>query len=110
MANIILSNPQIVNGCQTVNSIYEVLKDNERISGKDYKKEFTGVYVFVKILVKDKSFPSNFYDNVVEYTNKQNKKGGRPCVVLSPSCFALFCNFTAFIAKNVKKALNFVSN
>ncbi len=61
-----ITNPQIVNGCQTVNSIAEVLKAESDVSIK-----FNDVYVMVKILVlKNKS--SNFYRDIVKYTNSQN--------------------------------------
>ena len=70
-----ITNPQIVNGCQTVNSIAEVLKV------KDYIEKFKNVYVMVKILVADKEKSghfdeekesSNFYKDIVRYTNSQN--------------------------------------
>ena len=64
-----ITNPQIVNGCQTVNSIAEALKNS-----KDINKEFENVYVMVKILVIDidaNEF-NNFYRDVVKYTNSQN--------------------------------------
>lgn len=59
-------NPQIVNGCQTVNSIAEVLKSSKQIE-QDYKD----VYVMVKILVLEKK-NSVFYRDIVRYTNSQN--------------------------------------
>ena len=61
-----ISNPQIVNGCQTVNSIAEVLKSSKRIE-QDYKD----VYVMVKILVLEKK-NREFYRDIVRYTNSQN--------------------------------------
>lgn len=67
-----LVNPQIVNGCQTVNSIKKVL---ENLSGNAVKEEYKNVYVMVKALViEDMDNPRNitFYSNVVKYTNKQN--------------------------------------
>jgi len=66
-----ITNPQIVNGCQTVNSIYDVFvnySDEER-------KDFDQVFVMTKILVKDKNTEKEkpeFYKNIVKYTNKQN--------------------------------------
>ena len=67
-----LINPQIVNGCQTVNSIKKVL---ENISDEDLNYEFKNVYVMLKALVienPDKNENKIFYSNVVKYTNKQN--------------------------------------
>lgn len=67
-----LVNPQIVNGCQTVNSIKRVL---ENLSEDGIQKEYKNVYVMVKALViEDMDNPKNitFYSNVVKYTNKQN--------------------------------------
>lgn len=61
-----ITNPQIVNGCQTVNSIAEVLKSSKQIE-QDYKD----VYVMVKILVLEKK-NSIFYRDIVRYTNSQN--------------------------------------
>ena len=61
--------PQIVNGCQTVNSIVEVLK-----SCSDPNAEFEHVYVMVKILVIDIEDAGyrQFYRDIVKYTNSQN--------------------------------------
>lgn len=67
-----LVNPQIVNGCQTVNSIKKVL---ENISENEVREEYKNVYVMVKALViEDMDDEKNiaFYQNVVKYTNKQN--------------------------------------
>ncbi len=66
-----VENPQIVNGCQTVNSIYEVLKDeNPAIIEEKYKDAF----VMLKILVIDKQddADNNLYRNIVKYNNSQN--------------------------------------
>ena len=61
-----IANPQIVNGCQTVNSIAEVLKNED-----DIDKKFKDVYVMTKILVL--SAKNNaFYRDIVKYTNSQN--------------------------------------
>lgn len=67
-----LVNPQIVNGCQTVNSIKKVL---ENLSENEIKEEYKSVYVMVKALViedMDNQKNITFYSNVVKYTNKQN--------------------------------------
>jgi len=62
--SIKVENPQIVNGCQTVNSIFEVLK-------KDNPKNYDDVFVMVKILVIEDT-KNNFYRDVVKYNNSQN--------------------------------------
>lgn len=59
-------NPQIVNGCQTVNSIAEVLKSIEKP-----EIDFDDVYVMVKILILEKK-NNSFYRDIVRYTNSQN--------------------------------------
>ena len=43
-----IDNPQIVNGCQTVNSIYEFLQN---VPSQDLEKEFKDTFVMLKILV-----------------------------------------------------------
>ena len=67
-----LTNPQIVNGCQTINSIAEVLShygdDKVRI-------EFEKVFVLVKVFVfdeKTKREKGKLDKNIVRYTNSQN--------------------------------------
>jgi hypothetical protein len=64
--SININNPQIVNGCQTVNSIAEVLK-NESNPNQTY----SDVYVMVKILVLENK-DTGFYRDIVRYTNSQN--------------------------------------
>ena len=67
-----LVNPQIVNGCQTANSIKNVL---ENLSDAEREQDYKNVYVMLKALViKDRQGKEskNFYENVVKYTNKQN--------------------------------------
>lgn len=64
-------NPQIVNGCQTVNTIYNELN---KYSEADRKTEFECTYVMVKLLVLN---PSNsqhkkLYEDIVKYNNSQN--------------------------------------
>lgn len=67
-----LKNPQIVNGCQTINSIAEVLSHcNE---SKIYE-EFERTFVLVKIYVFDKKTKekkAGLDKNIVKYTNSQN--------------------------------------
>lgn len=67
-----LLKPQVVNGCQTVNTIYEVLSD---FKAEDLNKEFKYSYVMVKVLVFNKEMEiekPNFYRDIVKYTNRQN--------------------------------------
>lgn len=67
-----LKNPQIVNGCQTINSIAEVLShfDDERMH-----TEFERSFVLVKVFVFDsdtKSKKQGLDKNIVRFTNSQN--------------------------------------
>lgn len=63
-------NPQIVNGCQTVSTIYEALNDsNQESLENDYKNTF----VLVKVLQVDSSVEQEIlYKNIVTYNNSQN--------------------------------------
>lgn len=63
-----LIQPQIVNGCQTVNTIYEVLNS---YSPTEISNTFSGVYVMTKILIQTNITP-DFHEKVVKYTNSQN--------------------------------------
>lgn len=67
----IAKNPQIVNGCQTVNSIYEMLS---RYHDSDIEQEFQDTFVMVKLLVLDASndVDRSLYENIVRYNNSQN--------------------------------------
>jgi hypothetical protein len=70
--SIELFQPQIVNGCQTVNSIYEVLSDYQ---DSEIIADFQSTFVMVKVLLfdnKTESLKPNFYRDIVKYTNKQN--------------------------------------
>ena len=68
---VTVKNPKIVNGCQTVNSIFEAL---DVYNPSQLPEEFKNTYVMVKIL----EIPSNDSDmealkkRIVEYTNSQN--------------------------------------
>jgi len=67
-----LTNPQIVNGCQTINSIAEVLKG---YSDEKLYTEFEKVYVLVKIYVFNattEQSKSGLDKDIVKYTNSQN--------------------------------------
>lgn len=63
--------PQIVNGCQTVSTIYDTLSS---LPPSTLDREFENTYVMVKIL----KIPSNdsslkeLYKNIVRYNNSQN--------------------------------------
>lgn len=66
-----VTNPQIVNGCQTVNTIFETLNS---LPESKLEKDFEDTFVMVKIL----KIPSNddnlkeLYRNIVTYNNSQN--------------------------------------
>lgn len=67
-----LVRPQIVNGCQTVNSIVEVLKD---YNSEEIGSQFSSVYLMVKaLIIPNLNIKGNkeFANNVVKYTNRQN--------------------------------------
>lgn len=64
--SISIKNPQIVNGCQTVNSIAEVLRLDSNPA-----QTYLDVYVMVKILVLENK-DTGFYRDIVRYTNSQN--------------------------------------
>ena len=67
-----LVNPQIVNGCQTVNSIKFVL---DNYSEEQIKTLFSKVYLMLKALIipnLDKPENREFANNVVKFTNRQN--------------------------------------
>ncbi len=67
-----VNNPQIVNGCQTVNTIYEFLKN---VSPTDLENEFKDSFVMLKILVIDRKNDreEELYKNIVKYNNSQNR-------------------------------------
>lgn len=66
-----IDNPQIVNGCQTVNSIYEALKN---IDPDNLEKKFKDTFVMLKILEinREDSGDDKLYKDIVKYTNSQN--------------------------------------
>lgn len=67
--------PQVVNGCQTVNTIHDVLDDFAKKDDSLVEKEFGNVYVMVKVLVFNdeiKKKKPGFYKDIVKYTNSQN--------------------------------------
>ena len=65
--SIRVKQPQIINGCQTVNSIVEVLGSR---SPEQMEEEFGKIFVMAKILSTNEM---KFSNNVVNYTNSQNK-------------------------------------
>lgn len=69
-AHFFIDNPQIVNGCQTVNSIYEALNE----SPSDIENEYKDTFVMLKILVidGDNEYENDLYKNIVKYNNSQN--------------------------------------
>ena len=66
-----IDNPQIVNGCQTVNSIYEALKN---VDPAVLETEYKDTFVMLKILEidRDNSEEDELYHNIVKYNNSQN--------------------------------------
>ena len=65
-----ITDPQVVNGCQTVNAIHHVLDHAQ----KEERPLFNDTYVLVKILEVDRlnSKDQKFYHDVVRYSNSQN--------------------------------------
>lgn len=66
-----IENPQIVNGCQTVNSIFSALKEYD---DEDVEKQFQDTFVMLKILQIDSSDleQKSLSKNIVTYNNSQN--------------------------------------
>ena len=70
--SVTVKQPQIVNGCQTVNTVHEVLSN---YSDKELRNEFENSFVMVKVLIfndRIRNEKPNFYKDIVRYTNKQN--------------------------------------
>lgn len=67
----IAENPQIVNGCQTVNTIYETLN---KYPEDELESKFANTFVMVKLLVLSKDEEQNkvLYQDIVKYNNSQN--------------------------------------
>ena len=65
-------NPQIVNGCQTVSTIFETLLT---LPESSLESEFSDTYVMTKILKipPDNDGLKELYKNIVTYNNSQNK-------------------------------------
>lgn len=66
-----MTNPQIVNGCQTVNTIYEALKN---VDPANLEKDFKDTFVMLKILEinKENLYEDILYKNIVRFNNSQN--------------------------------------
>lgn len=72
-APLSLTMPKIVNGCQTVSTIYEVLTNYAKRDPN--LNRFQDVYVMSKILIKNievQQKKPDIYLDIVKYTNKQN--------------------------------------
>lgn len=67
-AETIVHQPQIVNGCQTVNSIFAVIDRTP----EPEKKIFSETFVMVKVLQIDKTENENLYTQIVRFNNSQN--------------------------------------
>lgn len=70
-ASFTIENPQIVNGCQTVNSIYEALKNEDP---ETIEREYKDTFVMLKILEIDRDDvgKEKLYKDIVKYNNSQN--------------------------------------
>lgn len=69
-----LIQPQIVNGCQTVNTIYNTIDElTESKASGEIAKSFKNCSILVKIFKVNKSNDSEraIYENIVRYTNTQ---------------------------------------
>ena len=70
-SSFLIYNPQVVNGCQTVNTIHNVLN---LFPDSKIEQDFADTYVMIKIL----QIPTNeeekkeLYKNIVKYNNSQN--------------------------------------
>lgn len=66
-----VKNPQIVNGCQTVNSIYETLKN---VDPRELDQNYKDTFVMLKILqiYRENEYEEKLYKNIVTYNNSQN--------------------------------------
>ena len=67
-----ITDPQIVNGCQTVSTIYETLNS---LPQKTLEEDFKDTYIMAKVLKipsKDETL-TTLYKDIVKYNNSQNK-------------------------------------
>ena len=66
----LITQPQIVNGCQTVSTIYAAL---DTFNPSDLEKEFKNTFVLIKLLQIDDSIEQEkLYKSIVTYNNSQN--------------------------------------
>lgn len=65
-----MTNPQIVNGCQTCNSIFEVL---DKETPDNIEKKFKDTFVMTKILTIENDEDNVLRESIVRYNNSQNK-------------------------------------
>ncbi len=82
-----LINPQIVNGCQTVNTIYEVL--NMVGDDREIRNSFYNCFVMAKILIIDDDNKKNLYKNIVTYNNSQNAINKKDFEAIQPKYLRL---------------------
>ncbi len=86
-----VENPQIVNGCQTVSTIYETLKD---LDPKEIADEFKDTFVMVKILtIPPTTEMRGLYHRIVKYNNSQNSISEKTFDSLSPTCLRIQSEF-----------------
>ncbi len=78
-----VTNPQIVNGCQTVSTIYEALNAYDP---SVLEKEFKTTFVLLKILeINDDNIEQKeLYKQIVKYNNSQNSIDEKTFVANSP--------------------------
>lgn len=68
--SITISNPQIVNGCQTVTSIYKQLNS---VDPHQLVEDYSNCFVMAKVLkIKNDGNQKEIYENIVKYNNSQN--------------------------------------
>lgn len=66
-----LTNPKIINGCQTTNCIVEALNRKQR-EEENIKALYNSTYVFCKIFSKEVDLDDELYHKIVVSTNSQN--------------------------------------
>jgi AIPR protein len=66
-----LTNPSIVNGCQTVSTIWEVLS-SENKTDVNWRIKYENTFILAKIATVDET-QDELLKNIIQYTNSQNK-------------------------------------
>lgn len=91
-AAIKIVDPQIVNGCQTVSTIYETLS---KFPESEMMERFKDVYVMLKILkISDNNESSRLLsESIVRYNNSQNSIGKRTFDAQASEYFRLQSEF-----------------